>query len=167
MAYGRIGSSGCKVRKGKIKLLFRFYLEPGDPRYEEHHVVVPVVPEGGYPGKMVDEHPADQQAFKEWLQGLPTEERDNPFHNHFEYVNDSILQAEVEALMALRLEEFFAAWSHGKPVFDVELQRASVKTNLSDKKRKMKLAALLTETEGLIVHAKDLGIDSDIRKLNG
>lgn len=86
MAYGKIEPTGCSVHKGKIQLRFSFYLEPSDPRYIEHHVKVDGVI------------------------------RDNPFHNHFVYVDADMPDAEIEQLLAESLEEFFGIWAEGEDI---------------------------------------------------
>lgn len=37
MAYAKIERSGCEVRKGNVRVRLDFYLEPGDPRFNERH----------------------------------------------------------------------------------------------------------------------------------
>jgi hypothetical protein len=88
MAIAKIEPSGCTARKGKVQLRFSLYLEPGDPRYEEHHVKV----DG------------------EW--------RDNPFHNHFVYVDADATDAEIQRLLAESLEEFFGLWVKGVSILE-------------------------------------------------
>lgn len=86
MAIGKIEPTGCTVRKGKVQLRFSFYLEPGDARYEEHHVRGP---DG-------------------W--------QDNPFHNHFVYVDADATDAEIRQLMTESLEEFWGIWANGEDI---------------------------------------------------
>ena len=53
MAYGLINKSGSEVwHGGLVKLRFDLFLEPDDARYDERYTYVPVIPEGGYPGKV-------------------------------------------------------------------------------------------------------------------
>lgn len=117
MAIGKIEPTGCTVRKGKVQLKFSFYLEPSDPRYEEHHIQVPIIPEGGYPGEVgADGSPVDQDAYNAWIESLPKEWQDNPFHNHFIYVDPDITEAEIKQLMAEALDEFFGIWTEGEDI---------------------------------------------------
>lgn len=60
----KVEPSGCCERKGMVQVRFSFYLDPTDYGYDKHHIEVPVIPEGGYPGK-VDEQgsPID---IKDW-----------------------------------------------------------------------------------------------------
>ena len=46
-----IEPSGCCERKGMRQIRICFYLEPGDERYNEHHINAPVIPKSGYPSK--------------------------------------------------------------------------------------------------------------------
>ena len=78
---------------GMVKISALFFLEEGDEGWgkyqKEHHVIVPIVPEEGYQGKINEIGiPTDQKDYDNWVASLPTEERDNPFCNHaiqFEY----------------------------------------------------------------------------------
>ncbi len=117
MAYAKLEPTGCAARKGKVQLRFSFYLEPDDPRYEEHHVQVPVIPEGGYPGEVDAEgSPVDQEHYNSWLESLPKEWRDNPFHNHFVYLDADATDAEIKQLMAESLDEFSGIWTEGEDI---------------------------------------------------
>ena len=82
--YYKVEPSGCCERKGMVQIRFSFYLEPGDYGYDKHHVEVPIIPKDGYPGK-VDEvgSPYDMEDYIMWIDKLPTEWVNNPFHNHF------------------------------------------------------------------------------------
>lgn len=117
MAIGKIEPTGCTVRKGKVQLRFSFYLEPGDARYEEHHVQVPIIPEGGYPGEVNAEGaPVDQDHYNSWLESLAKKWQDNPFHNHFVYVDADATDAEIRQLMTESLEEFWGIWANGEDI---------------------------------------------------
>lgn len=114
MPIAKIEPTGCTVRKGKVQLRFSFYLEPGDPRYEEHHIQVPIIPEGGYPGEVDAEGaPVDQEHYNSWLESLPKKWQNNPFHNHFVYVAADTPDAEIKQLMTETLEEFCGIWAEG------------------------------------------------------
>ena len=119
MPIAKIEPTGCAVRKGKVQLRFSFYLEPGDARYEERHVQVPIIPEGGYPGEVDDEGtPLDQEHYNSWLESLPKQWQDNPFHNHFVYVDADTPDAEIKQLMAETLEEFHGIWAKGEEILE-------------------------------------------------
>lgn len=117
MATGKIEPTGCAVRKGKVQLRFSFYLEPGDARYEEHHVRVPVIPEGGYPGKAgIMGQPVDEAEYKTWIESLPKKWQNNPFHNHFVYVDAETTDTEIKQLLSDSLMEFYGIWSMGEEI---------------------------------------------------
>jgi hypothetical protein len=117
MAYGIIEPTGCAVRMGKVQLRIAMYLEPDDPRYEEHHVQVTIIPEGGYPGEVDAEgSPVDQEHYNSWLASLPKEWRDNPFHNHFVYVDADATDDEIKQLMAESLDEFYGIWAESEDI---------------------------------------------------
>jgi len=88
MPIAKIEPTGCTVHKGKVQLRFSFYLEPGDARYEEHHVQA----DGGW--------------------------RDNPFHNHFVYVDANVTNAEIKQLMTETLAEFYGIWAKGEEILE-------------------------------------------------
>jgi hypothetical protein len=112
--YAEIEKSGIAVFQGLVTVRFAFYLESFDPRYEEHHIQVPVIPEGGYQGK-VDEggSPVDQKDYDKWENKLPHVWQNNPFHNHFDLVSADIADAELQQLMDKRLTDYGEAWSKG------------------------------------------------------
>ena len=119
MARAKIEPTGCCVYKGKIQLRFSFFLEPGDARYEEHHVQVPIMPTQTYPGELLAiGDTASEDAYAAWLDTLPKEWQVNPFHNHFVYVDADTTDGEIERLMAESLEEFFAIWSKGENILE-------------------------------------------------
>ena len=114
MPYGIIEPTGCCVRKGKVQLRFSFYLEPSDPRYKEHHIQVPIIPPEGYQGEVDAEGiPVDQVHFNNWIESLPKKWQNNPFHNHFVYVDADTPDAEIKQLMTEALEEFYGVWAEG------------------------------------------------------
>ena len=92
----KIEPSGCCTRKGMVQVRYDFFLDPEDPGYET--VTVPVIPKGGYPGK-VDElgMPEDEKAFKDWLAGLQTVTQVNPFHTHFAYFDPATSKEDILA----------------------------------------------------------------------
>jgi hypothetical protein len=131
MAIGKIEPTGCCVHKGKGQLRLSFYLEPDDPRYEEHHIQVPIIPEEGYPGEVDAEGaPVDQEHYDSWLESLPKQWQDNPFHNHFVFVDANASDAEIKQLLLESLEEFFSIWAEGEDIL-----RAWKSRPLKSKKR--------------------------------
>ncbi len=124
MAYIKIEPSGCVIHKGNIQVRLSMYLEPTDPRYNEHHVFV--VDEtsqqflNGYKGKMTTEGiPVDQADYDAWIAGLPHIWRDNPFNNHFIYVDGNITITELKQKANDSFQEFFTCWSLGMNPIDV------------------------------------------------
>ncbi|KFO68567.1 hypothetical protein ER57_03240 [Smithella sp. SCADC] len=85
---------------GMINVSADLYLEKGDEGYEkyiaEHLVMVPVIPEGGYTGK-VDEQgaPADQNDYDNWFKSLPTVQQLNPFCNHSIQFEHDVTEEEI------------------------------------------------------------------------
>lgn len=117
MAIGKIEPTGCCVHKGKVQLRFSLYLELGDARYEEHHVQVPIIPPEGYPGQVDgDGEPVNRDDYNNWLESLPKEWQNNPFHNHFVYVDANTPNAEIKLLMAQGLDEFYGIWAEGEDI---------------------------------------------------
>ena len=126
----KVEPTGCCVRKGMAQVRFCMYLEPGDYGYDKHHVQLPVIPEEGYPGK-VDEmgSPIDIEDYNKWLDGLPKEWQNNPFHNHFIYVEPDTTDEEILDIGEAFLGEAYKKWCagsfpdlknkpHAKPVID-------------------------------------------------
>lgn len=117
MPIAKIETTGISVRNGKVQLRFSFYLEPGDARYEEHHVQVPVIPPEGYTGTVDAEGlPVDQADFDAWLESLPKVWQVNPFHNHFMRVSPDVTDAEIAKLLEDSLDEFYGMWSGGEDI---------------------------------------------------
>jgi hypothetical protein len=118
MAYVKIEPSGCCINKGNIQVRLSMYLEPTDPRYSEHHVFVVDTTSkeylAGYQGKLDAEgSPVDQADYDKWVDGLPHVWRDNPFNNHFIYVDGSVSTTEILEQAQDYLQEFFDGWSKG------------------------------------------------------
>lgn len=78
---------------GMINVCAAFYLEPGDAGYDkyvaEHFVTVPIIPKEGYTGK------PDVTAYQTWEATLPTEQRFNPFCNHFMQFEPTVTEEEI------------------------------------------------------------------------
>ena len=121
-----IEPTGCCERKGMCQIRLCFYLEPGDARYNEHHVYVPVFPENGYPGDVNDiGMPKSEKAHKEWHDALPHVWQTNPFHNHFIYVDPDVTDTELEVIGQDLSLKIYSEWKANripgrnlpKPVF--------------------------------------------------
>jgi hypothetical protein len=121
MAYWKIDETGCGISRGRAKIRISFYLEPTDEGYEKHHVytVDTDSPEykQGYPGELDKMgQPVDEVAYKVWLDGLPHRWQNNPFHNHFIYLDEardiSNIKTEIEDMKA----EFLNLWRNNKKI---------------------------------------------------
>ena len=113
--YVKVEPSGCCVRKGMVQVRFSFYLKPTDARYDEHHIQVPVIPEEGYPGEVDAEgRPVDMDAYDDWIESLPKKWQNNPFHNHFIYVEPDATDKEILDIGEAFLDESYDDWSHNK-----------------------------------------------------
>lgn len=117
MAYAKLETTGLAVRKGKVQIRFSFYLEPNDARYDEHHVQVPDPLsekwQKGYPGVYGDMGPLDEKDYQKWYDSLPKIWQNNPFHNHFVYVDPDVTDGEISKLMREHLQEFYGLWAEG------------------------------------------------------
>ena len=119
----KIEPSGCCEVKGLMQIRFCLYLEAGDYGYEKHHITVPVFPKEGYPGKMdVNGTPIDIKDYEKWVKGLPTQEQDNPFHNHFAYVPQEITDDGLHALGKQIIQDAMERWEKN--------ETPDVKTNM-------------------------------------
>lgn len=115
--FAKIEPSGCLERYGLVQVRIAMYLEPGDYKYNDHHILAPIIPEEGYPGE-VDAmgHPANMGDYQSWLNLLPKVWQTNPFHNHFIYGEPEITDAEIQAQMVFHLPNFYSAWRADKSI---------------------------------------------------
>lgn len=102
--YFTIEPSGCCERNGLVQVRFSFFLDPGDARYDEHHVDVPDFT-NHYPGKK------NEEEYAEWVKGLPQKKQLNPFHSHFAYYDPSVSDTELQADGEKFLIQAYAKWS--------------------------------------------------------
>ncbi len=111
----KVEPSGCCERKGMVQIRFCMYLDQGDFGYHIHHVKIPVIPEGGYPGE-VDAMgiPVDAKDYDTWVKSLPTVWQVNPFHNHFILAEPDITDIEILDIGEVYLKEAYADWSSDK-----------------------------------------------------
>lgn len=110
--YVKIEPSGCCERKGMVQVRFCMYLGPTDYGYEKHHIQMPVIPKGGYPGK-IDKRgsPVNQEQYDTWLASLPKIWQDNPFHNHFIQVEPETTDKEILDIAEAFLHECYIKWA--------------------------------------------------------
>jgi len=76
----KVEPSGCCERKGLVQIRFCMYLDPTDYGYEKHHTEI----DG------------------EW--------QDNPFHNHFIYVEPGTTDKEIAEIGKAFLAEAYIKW---------------------------------------------------------
>ena len=108
-----IEQTGCCERKGMLQIKVCFYLDPEDDRYEEHHINVPVIPEGGYAGsKDKDGQPISVEDFDTWRDSLPKKWQTNPFHNHFIRVRLDATSENIAAIADKLLPQFYGKWKN-------------------------------------------------------
>lgn len=112
--YFKVEPSGCCERKGLVQVRYCLYLDPEDYGYEKHHVQMPVIPKDGYPGKIKDGIPVDMDDYEKWLDGLPKEWQDNPFHNHFCYFDSRVTNDEVAFVGKLALQTAKEEWERDR-----------------------------------------------------
>ena len=111
MAIAQIEPSGCGENHGLVDVRFDLFLEPDDARYNERHTLVPVIPEGGYPGLVdKDGRPIDQADYDLWLASLPHIWQLAPFHSHFLRFEPDVSQDAVLAAIEPHIPNFYAAW---------------------------------------------------------
>ena len=110
-----IEPSGCCERNGMRQIRLCFYLAPGDARYNEHHISVRVIPEGGYPGDLepdeegrISEDKLQDQ--NDWFASLPKKWQTNPFHNHFIRVAPDTTEEAIAMIAENLLGKFYKKW---------------------------------------------------------
>ena len=113
MPYTKLNKTGCCERYGNLQLRIDFFLEEDDPRYFDRYIQVPVIPKGGYTGK-VDEvgSPLAQKAYDKWFGKLPLIWQLTPFHSHFFYADPNVTDAEIKAEMDFHLPNFYTAFQN-------------------------------------------------------
>ena len=110
--YVVVEPSGVCKEKGMVQVRFAMYLYPDDYGYEKHHVQVPVIPAGGYPGKVDKEgSPIDINGYNKWIDSLPKVWQNNPFHNHFILVEPTMSDEEIMNIGETFLREAYDKWS--------------------------------------------------------
>jgi len=119
--YFKVEPTGCSERKGLIQVRYCLYLDPEDHGYEKHHVQVPVIPEGGYKGKLED--------FKKWIDSLPKEWQNNPFVNHFvQFAPEEATDENIMFIGELALQMTYEKWVKDEPAI---IQNQPVRFDLS------------------------------------
>lgn len=85
---------------GMINIDAQLFLEKGDDGYDkyiaEHYVQVPVIPEGGYQGKVDEEGlPVDKEDYQKWLDSLEKVWQLNPFCTHSIQFEHDVTEEEI------------------------------------------------------------------------
>jgi len=135
MPYAKVEPSGCGIVKDVVKLRIDLFLNEADPHYAT--VYVPVIPEGGYPGKVDTEGtPLDQKDYDAWLEFLPHIWRNNPFHHHFIYPDKDATDADIKAQIDRTLTYFYTfhqqMWDTDKKFIDEWKKVPKVKGSIRD-----------------------------------
>ncbi len=108
----KVEPSGCCERKGMVQVRFCMYLDSTDYGYEKYHVEMPVIPEGGYPGKVDDMGmPINQKDYDRWIKSLPKVWQNNPFHNHFIQAEPETTDKEIMDIASTFLREGGIRWA--------------------------------------------------------
>jgi hypothetical protein len=115
--YVVVDPSGTCERKGMVQVRLSMYLYPGDYGYEKQYVQIPVFPEEGYPGEISEGgSPVDAGEYESWVNGLPKEWVNNPFHNHFIYVEPTVSDEEIMNMAEMYLKEAYEQWSNNEAI---------------------------------------------------
>ena len=148
MPYVRIEPSGCCERKGLVQVRFCMYLESDDYGYEKHYVSVPDMSGKEYTGKRDPTgDPVDSTDYKKWLDSLPKIVQNNPFHNHFIYVEPKTSDKEIMDIGRVFLEEAYIKWTSGEPI---DCQNPPMKFDLSPSQ------AILSSITNKVAHLKEV-----------
>jgi hypothetical protein len=147
--------SGTSVHKDQLKIRLDLFPDVGEKSYTQNYVNVPVIPVGGYPGK-VDAmgQPVNQKQYDTWLAGLPRIWQLNPCLSVFvgvdanvtktllsEYVND-ILKSDVlatidDAMIQANSAHLISPYMRGKVIL------SSAKTTTFDEAAKTNINTVL------------------------
>jgi hypothetical protein len=88
--YFKIEKSGCCHDRGLCQIRYDLYHEPGESGYEEHHVQVPVIPDG----TIIPTFDSSETE-KVWFNQFPKQWQDNPFCCHFIQAQPTITDEEI------------------------------------------------------------------------
>jgi hypothetical protein len=97
--YYKIEKSGCCERKGMIQIRFSFYLDKEDYGYEKHCIDIPE-------RELTEEEINNPELAK----NVKTIKRNNPFHNHFVYLDPTITDKKIEDIGNGLLSEAYEFW---------------------------------------------------------
>ena len=112
--YVEVNTSGVCERKGMVQIRLSMYLGINDVGYSKHHIYVTDFSKDTYIGKLnEDGSPVDQKDYDLWVASLPKIWVNNPFHNHFIYVEPTATDKEIMDLAETYLEQAYTQWSKG------------------------------------------------------
>jgi len=115
--YVVVDPSGTSERKGMVQINLSMYLYPCDYGYEKKHVQISVFPEEGYPGEVdKDGLPIDDGEYEKWVNGLPKEWVNSPFHSHFIYVEPAATDEEIMDTAEAYLKIAYEQWSNDQAI---------------------------------------------------
>jgi len=103
--YVKVEPSGCCIRKGMVQIRLCMYLEPTDYGYEKHHVEI-------YARELTQEE-LDNPALADLV---PKVWQNNPFHNHFIYVDPTVTNTEILNIARSFLNEAYTKWASNTKV---------------------------------------------------
>ena len=107
MSYFKVEKSGCVVDRGLCQVRYDLFLDPEDYKYSEHHIQVPIMPEGGYPRQK--EMSDAQKALQDFMQSTPKDAKGVPIITHKKY-------AELPEVLAVQAEqEAYTTWRNSLP----------------------------------------------------
>ena len=83
--------TGAHIQNDKLKVGIAFYPSESDESYAVQYVRVPIIPPTGIPVGL------EGEAFKAWLESLPTKMQLNPVFTHFIIIDPSTTVSQLEA----------------------------------------------------------------------
>ncbi len=102
---------------GMINISANLYLEEGDIGYDkymaEHHIQVPVIPEGGYPGEMKEGSPVNKEDYQKRFDGLEKVWKLNPFCNHSIQFDVAMLEPDYDEFTVEERIMYCFEWALG------------------------------------------------------
>ncbi len=96
----KVEPTGCCERKGLVQVRFCVYLEEGDYNYEKHYVQV-------YERPLTEKELVNPKL----AELVPKVWQNNPFHNHFIYVEPETPDETIMDIGQAVLEESYIEWA--------------------------------------------------------
>jgi hypothetical protein len=117
----KIEKTGCSVRTLKdakqddchfTQVRMDFFLDSSDIGYDKQHVLAPIIPLDGYPGKKNETGTPDNMGdYISWIKSLPTVFVDKPFHAHFVQLNSDVKDEEILFVAAIAMSWAYEKWT--------------------------------------------------------